>query len=352
MINHSLLMAAISKFKDKRIMCIGDVMLDRYVYGEVKRVSPEAPIPVLSTSHENMCIGAAGNVARNIASLGAVVEFHSAVGDDNHGTQLQKLLGKEDNIECYLHVHNTKTTVKTRYISQGQQIVRVDEEDIFYHGTAPDDISHDIDALIISDYQKGMIDLKDINFIIKDARSKAIPVIVDSKSDDFKGFRGATVITPNLGELAAAVDGFPQDGDDNNVVEAAQSVIACDGIENVLVTRASRGMTLQTKGNRTVHIPAVAKEVYDVVGAGDTVAAVIALGLSTGLDIYHSAYLANIAGGIVVGKRGTAVVTPMELKTALVEIMDKPLKEQMDYSNMADRVPSELIMGLGIVADA
>lgn len=353
MIDHSLIMAAISKFRGKRIMCIGDVMLDRYVNGDVHRISPEAPIPILSTSSESCCLGAAGNVARNIASLGATVEFHSAVGDDYAGIQIKGLLEKEVNIESYIQTHNGNTTVKTRYISQGQQILRVDQEKIIWDSVSDHHIGK-ADAVILSDYQKGVVSGKYATAIIKESRASGIPVVVDSKARVLTQFRGATVITPNLSELAGAVNWFSPSDNDRKIIDAARSVISCDGIRNVLVTRSSKGMTLVTENDGITYIPATAKEVYDVVGAGDTVTAVLALGLACGLSMENASYLANIAGGIVVGKRGTAIVTPMELKTSLLALMDKPLKDDEDYSNIPEFQQIPLVGGtlLGQLADA
>lgn len=314
MTDYAALSAAVDDFRTKRILCIGDVMLDRYVYGDVERISPEAPIPVLSIIHEEIMLGAAGNVAKNIAALGAIVEFYSATGDDKAGFEIKGLLDKEKNIISYLAT-NGKTTVKTRYISGNQHILRKDEDgkSIIEH---PSEFKA-IDAIIISDYGRGVTD----DMIMADLKAIGVPVIVDSKSW-FGLFRGATVITPNLGELAKNVDSFRQSGTHEEIVEAASDLIDLHKIENVLVTRASKGMTLISEDKSVHHIPAIAKEVYDVVGAGDTVAAVLALGLAVGLAMPDAAFIANIAGGIVVGKRGTAICTPQELKQSLLQLME------------------------------
>lgn len=310
--DYSNLLGAIDFFRNKKILCIGDVMLDRYIYGDVNRISPEAPIPVFSTKNEESMLGAAGNVAKNIAAFGATVEFYSVVGDDKYGMEIKKLLSKENNILSFLTTSG-ETTVKTRYVASGQQLMRIDND----HLSVPVEIpgTDNFDAVIVSDYDKGACELIDVSSI-------KVPCIVDTKSwlGDYKG---AMVVTPNLGELADSVDWFRQDDNDDDVIEAASEIQLNHNIKNVLVTRASKGMTLVNGGVR--HITSTAKEVFDVVGAGDTVAAVMALGLATGLTVYESAIIANVAGGIVVGKRGTATCTPMELKTSILAMMQSAL---------------------------
>jgi D-beta-D-heptose 7-phosphate kinase/D-beta-D-heptose 1-phosphate adenosyltransferase len=310
--DYSNLLGAIDFFRNKKILCIGDVMLDRYIYGDVNRISPEAPIPVFSTKNEESMLGAAGNVAKNIAAFGATVEFYSVVGDDKYGMEIKKLLSKENNILSFLTTSG-ETTVKTRYVASGQQLMRIDND----HLSVPVEIpgTDNFDAVIVSDYDKGACELIDVSSI-------KVPCIVDTKSW-LGNYKGAMVVTPNLGELADSVDWFRQDDNDDDVIEAASEIQLNHNIKNVLVTRASKGMTLVNGGVR--HITSTAKEVFDVVGAGDTVAAVMALGLATGLTVYESAIIANVAGGIVVGKRGTATCTPMELKTSILAMMQSAL---------------------------
>lgn len=310
--DYSNLLGAIDFFRNKKILCIGDVMLDRYIYGDVNRISPEAPIPVFSTKNEESMLGAAGNVAKNIAAFGATVEFYSVVGDDKYGMEIKKLLSKENNILSFLTTSG-ETTVKTRYVACGQQLMRIDND----HLSVPVEIpgTDNFDAVIVSDYDKGACELIDVSSI-------KVPCIVDTKSW-LGNYKGAMVVTPNLGELADSVDWFRQDDNDDDVIEAASEIQLNHNIKNVLVTRASKGMTLVNGGVR--HITSTAKEVFDVVGAGDTVAAVMALGLATGLTVYESAIIANVAGGIVVGKRGTATCTPMELKTSILAMMQSAL---------------------------
>lgn len=289
-------------------------MLDRYVYGDVERISPEAPIPVFTTQREESMLGAAGNVAKNIAALGAKVDFYCVVGDDKAGLEVKRLIGKEDNINPYVSTSSCiNTTVKTRYVSGNQQLMRVDIDSKCNAMSLPDNWK-EYDAIIISDYNKGICDDIDISMV-------DVPCVVDTKSW-MGNYPGAFVVTPNLGELAGSVNWLRQNEDrDEKIIDAAREIIVSHKIKNVLVTRAAKGMTLQTGNNETHHIPAVAKEVYDVVGAGDTVAAVLALGLASKLSIGDAAIIANIAGGIVVGKRGTATCTPLELRIATLALM-------------------------------
>lgn len=313
-IDYSNLLGAIDFFRNKRILCIGDIMLDRYIYGDVERISPEAPIPVFSIKEEQIMLGAAGNVAKNIAALGATVEFHTVVGDDRYGIEIKRLLSKEEGIVSYIKTQG-ETTVKTRYVSGGQQMMRVDNDNYCEPIEMPE--YWNFDAIIISDYNKGVCDKIAVENL-------TIPCVVDTKSWLGK-YKGAMVITPNLGELADSVDWFRQSSNDEDVVKAAKEIILAHKIKNVLVTRASKGMSLINENSSVTHIPAVAREVFDVVGAGDTVASVLALGIATGLTAQESAVIANIAGGIVVSKRGTATCTPMELKTSILALLQNVL---------------------------
>lgn len=313
--DYSILLGAIDFFRNKKILCIGDVMLDRYIYGDVERISPEAPIPVFSTKREESMLGAAANVAKNIAALGATVEFYSSVGDDKYGVEVKRLLSKENNIIPFLQTEGN-TTVKTRYISGGQQVMRIDSDHKANAIDLPDVTL--FDAVIISDYNKGVCETIKVENI-------SVPCVVDTKS--WLGrYCGAMVVTPNLGELADSVGWFRQNGSDEDVVNAANEIVLKHRIRNVLVTRSSKGMTLvEQYAIQPRHIKSTAREIFDVVGAGDTVAAVMALGLASKLSVYESAVIANIAGGIVVGKHGTAICTPRELKTSLLAMMNTTL---------------------------
>lgn len=327
MTDYSALVAAVDNFRNKRILCVGDVMLDRYVYGDVERISPEAPIPVLSITREESMLGASGNVAKNIARLGAAVDFYCVVGDDKSGIEIKSLLEKESGITSYISTSSAiSTTVKTRFLSGSQQILRVDSDQSGkpVHIFQPEVISH-FDGIVISDYAKGALSENIIFRIIEVANAYNIPIVVDSKSP-IAQYQNATVYTPNLGELARATLQREADLNDDAIVAAAQGIINCNSIRHILVTRASKGMTLCSGLDAPIHIPAMAKEVFDVVGAGDTVAAVLALGLACGLHVSEAAFIANIAGGIVVGKRGTAFCAPMEIKIILLRMMESALE--------------------------
>jgi len=306
-----------------RVAVIGDVMLDRYVYGAVERVSPEAPIAVLGIEHERAMPGGAGNVARNVAALGAEVTLVALCGDDEAGREIAALLAA-DNLTTDLTVSPTRTTsVKTRFVAANQQLLRTDRD-------APDDVDamsaaeilaaalaavDGADAVILSDYAKGVLSQTLIDAIVAHAALRSIPVIADPKSLDFSHYRGVSVLTPNRAELQAA--SHLQVEHDDQAVAAAQHVIESCGIDAVLATRGAQGMTLVSTVGDLRHIPTRAREVFDVSGAGDTVVAALAVGLAAGLALEGAAELANAAAGVVVGKAGTAVVSRAELKSAL-----------------------------------
>jgi D-beta-D-heptose 7-phosphate kinase / D-beta-D-heptose 1-phosphate adenosyltransferase len=314
---------AVRRLARANALVIGDVMLDRYVYGDVARVSPEAPVPILREEREIAVPGGAGNVVRNLTALGAAVAFIAVVGDDQAGSDLTGLIGGQPNVEPWLLVEGGRTTtVKTRYIAAGQQLLRADREQA---GPIDDRLAERIlriarDAMaatsvtVLSDYRKGLLGGDLAPQLIAAARAAGRRVIVDPKGPDYAPYAGADVITPNRGELAEAT-GLPT-GTEAEIVAAAAALRERHGFGAVLVTRAEDGMTLLAPGV-TLHLPAEAPEVYDVSGAGDTVAATLACGLAAGLELPIAARLANIAAGIVVGKIGTAVARPADLLTAL-----------------------------------
>jgi rfaE bifunctional protein kinase chain/domain len=301
------------------VLVVGDVMLDRYWFGEVSRISPEAPVPVVKVERSEERPGGAANVARNAASLGAVVTLLSVVGHDEAGTCLERLVADEG-IKGRLHRDRTiSTTVKLRVIGRQQQLLRIDFE------TPP---SHEVlaaklgefersvatnDLVVLSDYAKG--GLTHIARMIAAARAAGKRVLVDPKGEDFGRYRGATVLTPNRSEFRHIVGAWRNEGE---LTAKAQRLRASLGLEALLVTRSEEGMTLFTKGKR-LHVPAQAREVYDVSGAGDTVIAALAVKLAAGSTLADAVRAANLAAGIVVGKLGTAVVHPEELAAAQVE---------------------------------
>lgn len=317
------LAAAARRLGRASVMVVGDVMLDRYIYGAVERISPEAPIPILRVEREVSMPGGAGNVVRNLTALGTAVAFVSVVGDDQAGSDLTGLVGGQPGVEPWLLVQGGRaTTVKTRYVSQGQQLLRSDRE---VTGPIHDKLAERMlritrDAMaatsvaVLSDYSKGVLAGDVPGQIIAAARSMGRRVVVDPKGADYARYAGADVVTPNRRELAEAT-GLPVETE-AHLVAAARVLRDAHGFGAVLVTRSEDGMTL-LDGSGVHHFPAEAEEVYDVSGAGDTVVATLAAGMAAGLDLPVAVRLANIAAGIVVGKVGTAVAREGDLLAAL-----------------------------------
>ncbi len=321
-------MAALSptileKLKNVRVLCVGDVMLDRFLYGKVDRISPEAPVPVVHISQEIEMLGGAGNVVQNVTSLGAHMDFISVVGDDSAGRKIEQLLMNLPKSTAFLDKQfHQETTVKTRVIGDRQQLVRVDRENSLTLDQ-PQQSSllklikaslQKCDVVILSDYGKGVLNPALNTEIISIANSLKIPVIIDPKSNNYADYAGATFITPNLKEFQGACGDKVQG--DAAIFAAARSLMSEHNIHGLLVTRSQEGMSLVEEKTDT-HITTKAQEVFDVSGAGDTVIATFALGLGARLSAEESAQLANIAAGIVVGKIGTATVAPDELLRAL-----------------------------------
>ena len=314
-------MDMIEQFSGVRVLCIGDVMLDRFVSGEVKRISPESPVPVLSVSGSQSFPGGAANVARNVASLGGRCTLVGVVGADAAGRELQHAVAASDRLICEFCVAPSRpTSEKTRFVAHGQHMLRTDSEVAAavdaetqaavlrcIERLAP---AHDV--MVLSDYAKGLFTDTVLSGAIAIAKHLGLPVAVDPKSVDLRRYAGATVITPNSKEVLDAT-GIDPSEEDALAESAGASILRTCGAEAVLVTRAQRGMTLMGERYGITHFRASAREVFDVVGAGDTVIATLALGLGAELSLPDAARLANIAAGIVVGKRGTATVTQTEL---------------------------------------
>jgi D-beta-D-heptose 7-phosphate kinase/D-beta-D-heptose 1-phosphate adenosyltransferase len=313
----------IKRFSRASVLVVGDAMLDRYVYGEVTRVSPEAPVPILTVTREVAMPGGAGNVVRNLIALDAAAAFVSVVGDDQAGSDLTGLIGGQERVEPWLLVQGGRTTtLKTRYISQGQHLIRADREETM---ALPEKLAERLvriamDAMaatsitILSDYRKGVLSIDVAAQLIAGAKQLGRKVIVDPKGKDYSRYKGADVVTPNRRELAEAT-GLAVDSE-SGIVAAAQVLLQRYGFGAVLVTRAEDGMSLIT--NEDVrHYPGEAKEVFDVSGAGDTVVATLAAALAVDVPLPEAVRLANIAGGIVVGKVGTAVARPADLFAAI-----------------------------------
>jgi len=303
-----------------RVLVLGDVMLDRFVYGTVGRVSPEAPIPVLEVDRAVDSAGGAANVARNVASIGANVTLVGVMGDDAWGADLKKQIATSPNIDAQLIVDLSRpTTVKTRFVANGQQMLRADRE---MRSVFSDEVEERIlrqfsaslrhaDVVILSDYAKGVLSEHVTQEAIREARKYGKPLIVDPKAKDLRKYTGATVVKPNRSELQAAC-GF--DCGTDQLVEAAVRPYLDAGVcDAMVVTRGKDGMSVVSRDRPAMHLRTMARQVFDVSGAGDTAVAAMALGLAAGADIVAASTLANWAAGIVVGKLGTAVVTAPEL---------------------------------------
>ncbi|MEH6496735.1 MAG: D-glycero-beta-D-manno-heptose-7-phosphate kinase [Pseudomonas marincola] len=313
----------IDRFEQIHVLCLGDVMLDRFTYGSAGRISPEAPIPVLGITHQQSMLGGAGNVARNLLSLGASATLVAVTGDDPEGREIDHLLQSEAKLTSALVCSGRRpTTVKTRFIADGQQLLRADAEAT--HPLAADTANKVIaqfeqaltvaNVVILSDYAKGVLSDDVLKKAISLANAAGIPVIADPKSANFSRYSGVTLLTPNRKEMVEAA-GQPCDTD-KNVEQAARSVLARDNIETLLVTRSEAGMSL-ISAETEHHIPAQAQEVFDVSGAGDSVIACLSLAIGAGAEMRDAAMLANLAGGIVVAKSGTAAVRRDEILAAL-----------------------------------
>jgi D-beta-D-heptose 7-phosphate kinase/D-beta-D-heptose 1-phosphate adenosyltransferase len=310
----------IAKLASGRVLVVGDIMVDHYVTGRVSRVSDEAPVPIIHVSGERWTPGGAANVAANIASLGGAAVLVGVVGKDSAATTLSDILAPiTKSIRAELVVEAGRpTTIKTRYMGGQHQIVRVDrEEPAPISGRAEGELvaaigklARDCRAVMISDYDKGTLTDRVIKAAIDAAKSAGIPVIIDPKRADWTAYGGATVITPNRKELQLAAHA-PCSSDDDCARAAGIAISATKAA--ILLTRSENGMSLYRDGKPPVHLSAKAREVFDVSGAGDTVAASVALGLASGLDLETAMQIANAAAGIVVGKRGTATASPAEL---------------------------------------
>jgi D-beta-D-heptose 7-phosphate kinase/D-beta-D-heptose 1-phosphate adenosyltransferase len=305
------------------ILCVGDLMLDRFVTGRVERISPEAPIPVLAIESESTMPGGAGNVVANIRSLGGRAHIVAVVGTDSEGLFLQDLLGPAD--LSFVIDPARPTSVKTRFIAGGQQLFRADME--LSRPISPkieeqvvDEIQKRLrtaSLLVLSDYGKGVLTERVITRAIAGAKAQGIPVIADPKGADYSRYRGATAITPNLQDLSDAVGGI---GPGNaKLEEAARGVLAKSGIGSMYVmvaTRGAEGVSAIRMDAAAVHVRDRLRDVVDISGAGDTAVAALALAITAGVDLAGCAALAKLAAAVVIGKAGTATLSPDELRSA------------------------------------
>lgn len=314
-------MNILPSFENSRILVVGDVMLDRYWFGDVERISPEAPVPVLKVSRVEERPGGAANVARNAAALGAQCTLLSVVGDDEGGNLLERLLAAQHNVKAMLHRdHTISTTIKLRAIARQQQLLRIDFETQPSHEVLRAKLAdywdklQEADVVVLSDYGKG--GLTHIAEMIRLARKAGKPVLVDPKGEDYSRYKGANVITPNRSEFRQVAGSWR---DEEELTQKAEKLRVELQLEALLVTRSEEGMSLYSGDRQPFRVAAQAREVYDVSGAGDTVIATLAVMLASGADLPKAVIFANRAAGIVVGKLGTAVVTREEIIQSMGE---------------------------------
>jgi rfaE bifunctional protein kinase chain/domain len=324
------LLSTLGKFRQKRILVIGDLILDRYIWGRVSRISPEAPVPVVDVTHDTFVLGGAANVAHNIVALGGQATVAGTVGRDMAAEMLGELL-KERGIEFFAARDQRPTTVKTRVIAHSQQVVRFDHENrdrlvgkvLRELVSYIEDAVSEHDAVVLSDYRKGVISAEVMKAVAKAARGRKF-VVVDPKVGHFHLYKGVSLITPNL--MEAAQGSAVEIRDEKTMIRAGRALLNKLSLGAVLITRGEEGMSLFQKGGVS-HIPALARRVFDVTGAGDTVVAAFAMSRAAGASLEESAVLANHAAGIVVGEVGTAVATPAKIrqsiKSAKIEIERK-----------------------------
>jgi len=308
----------VQEFTKKRVLVLGDLMLDKYIWGNVSRISPEAPVPVVAVRRDTSCLGGAGNVSYNLESLGAFPLLVGVVGKDNEGLWIKNYASYKEGI----FIDETRpTTVKMRIIAHQQQVVRVDwEKNIPITSQMEKKIFNLLqrakyDGILISDYNKGILTKSMVKKVLSFAHQSKIPVFVDSKVENFLLFSSVNLITPNHFEAERIVN-YPCQTD-SQVSKAGQDILSRISATYIILKRGEQGMSVFEKGKKPLHIPTIAKEVYDVTGAGDTVIATATLALLSGATIQEAAALSNAAAGIVVGKIGTAGVTSSELLASL-----------------------------------
>lgn len=302
------------QFSKARLLVVGDVMLDRYWFGDTNRISPEAPVPVVQVGKIDERLGGAANVARNVAALGAKTTILGVIGDDEPGRRVSELL-KSSGVDSQLEIDSkVPTTVKLRVIARQQQLIRLDFEEAPSEAALAHKLERyeklvgDADVVILSDYGKGA--LGQVSLMIEQARAQKKMILVDPKGDDYAKYRGATVLTPNRSELRQVVGQWTSEDD---LTKRAQDLRRSLDLEALLLTRSEEGMSLFTEAGVS-HVKAQAREVFDVSGAGDTVIGTLAVALAAQWPLERAMSLANRAGGIVVGKLGTATVTSEELQ--------------------------------------
>jgi rfaE bifunctional protein kinase chain/domain len=319
-----MLVDIVKKIPSVNILVVGDLMLDRYWWGDVTRISPEAPVPVVRLKDSTYAVGGAANVAANIKGLGAKVYLAGVVGNDADASTFKDLLsGANISTECIVSSEHRPTTVKTRVIAHNQQVVRVDQEtaseldpeDEEMILEAIDRVIAEVDLVIISDYAKGVLTGNILTRLITTARGLGKTVLVDPKGKDFSKYAGASLLTPNRREAAEACH---LESESQDLVEKAGNRLLSElDLEALLITQSEDGMTLFTRGAAPEHIEAAAREIYDVTGAGDTVIACLGSAMATGADCLAAAKIANIGAGIVIRQLGTTQITADRLLAEL-----------------------------------
>ncbi|HEY8617899.1 D-glycero-beta-D-manno-heptose 1-phosphate adenylyltransferase [Phenylobacterium sp.] len=340
----------------RRVVCVGDVMVDRFVYGDVSRISPEAPIPVLARTRESVMLGAAGNVARNVAALGGSVALVGLIGGDAEGHEAMRLVGEEAGIEGYLVTDPGRpTTLKTRYVSGQQQLLRVDLEES--RPVAGDcehrlvrtirDAADGAGVILLSDYGKGVVTEAVIAACLDAARAAGAKVVVDSKARSFARYGAVDLIKPNALELSHATD-LPT-GTEAEVEAALARALELWDARAVLVTRAAKGISLAVRGEPVRHFPTVSREVFDVSGAGDTTLAALGLAMAAEAPLDEAIAFAQLAAGVAVGKVGTATVSPEELVEAAITAHMAPAEAKVaTVQRMVDEVARWRAKGLRV----
>jgi D-beta-D-heptose 7-phosphate kinase/D-beta-D-heptose 1-phosphate adenosyltransferase len=324
------LLKLISLFKKQTILVVGDIMVDKFIWGKVGRISPEAPVPIVEVTKETEALGGAANVASNITSLGGKAIVVSVIGEDITGRTLIEMLSERNiKTDCLVYSSRRPTIIKTRIIAASQQVVRVDKEvkGVFEKDTESkimnniEDAMPKVNAVIISDYGKGVLCSNVLKKTIFLARKYKIPITVDPKIDNFKKYKKITTMTPNEKEAIEGM-GAKNIKSDEDIAILGKKILKTLRSDSVVITRGEKGMAL-IESNKITNIPTRAKEVYDVTGAGDTVISTMTLALAAKADLLSAAEIANFAAGIVVGKIGTATTNPQELKEVIKDFYNR-----------------------------
>ena len=328
---HSLsrdrILSLLERAKDRRIAVIGDAMLDVYLRGDVDRISPEAPVPVVRVRERRYALGGAANVAQNVSAIGAECDLVAAIGNDGGGETLRHMMSAIDADPSSLVVVSRPTTTKTRVVARAQQLVRVDEEeDADLEGEEVQKLLSAVkaavasaDAVVLEDYNKGVLVPNVIQEAIAAAAARDVPIVVDPKYKNFFAYRGASIFKPNRRELEAALGAAVDLEHPDTLPQTLRRL----GVEHILLTLGERGMVLISPDGEVLRVPTVAREVYDVVGAGDTVTAYLAAILAAGGSAVEAAVIANYAAGVEVGKLGAATVTPDEVLDAYDDFLTR-----------------------------